>query len=86
MRFAGQVRGTYVDTGYLAYAFESVSPSPQQSIAVYLLTEQASTLEEWQSDLDSVVGSSDASGNAGVRQLLRVVAGVLGAELHPHQA
>ncbi len=61
MYFAGMVRGTSVDTRYLAYAFESVSPSAEQSIAIYLLAEQASTLEEWREHLNSIVASSDAT-------------------------
>lgn len=62
MRFTGTARGAYTDTGYLAYAFESVAPSTQQSIAVHLLTEQASSVAQWREDLASVVDSSGASG------------------------
>lgn len=64
MRFAGTTRGAYVDTGYLAYAFESVAPSTQQSITVHLLTEQASSPAQWRDDLDALVADSEASGQA----------------------
>jgi hypothetical protein len=58
---AGTTNGKYVDTNYKGWKLESISPSRSHEIEIFLHTEQAQTIEEWQSGLQKI--AKEASEN-----------------------
>jgi hypothetical protein len=54
MLLVGASQGRYVDTDYVAYRFESMQPTTEQDIAIYLHTAQAGTIERWKTDLHAL--------------------------------
>lgn len=58
MRFVATTQGTYVDTAYTAYRFTAAKPTDRQDIAIYLLSEQAETIDHWMSDLTALMAQS----------------------------
>lgn len=58
MRFSAVGHGRYIDTEYQFHRFVSSVPTGSQDIAIYLLSEQTETFEQWREQLATVVARS----------------------------
>lgn len=64
MTAAGDTSGVYLDTDYKGWRLKSKTPSRQQSLAVYLHTQQTPSVEEWKKGLAETVQRTKTVKNA----------------------
>ncbi|HUT30816.1 MAG TPA: DUF5703 domain-containing protein [Sedimentisphaerales bacterium] len=56
---AGTAEGRYADTDFKAWKLRSKSPGTRHKLNIYLHTDQAETIDKWQSDLDELVRNAE---------------------------
>ncbi|MBD0286449.1 MAG: hypothetical protein ICV79_13635, partial [Flavisolibacter sp.] len=61
MKPAGTTSGTYLDTDFKGWKLESVAPTRSHKLNIYLYTEQAPTIAQWEAGLQRTVKAAKAN-------------------------